>query len=499
MPEIAHFNDSIRDAIKGSTWGGQESEPGFVNGATGKEALIAKNLLAGSLRDQGQGIYDFAKPGQVIQYAEAHDNLTLWDKLSYSNPTDSDQDKKKMQKMATSMVLLSQGVPFIHAGQEFFRTKDRDENSYQSSDAINKLDWERYAENIDSVQDIEAVMQLRNSEPLFRLTNYTEINQKMKIIKQDENVVAYELKDGATSYVVLFNANKAEKEVVIPANKYWARIGETTTDLTAETSTVKVGALSTLVLKNGEATFEIEASAGAGGTITPSGKQAYAAGEKPSYKVSADAGYRVQQVSVDGKAVTLSGDTYTFEALTAGHIVEAIFEVIPQHNKMESLDKISLPLAELVAQPGQNAKERYLLQKLAAHGYYQLEGDTEQHDLDIVLTVANLDWETPKVGVYEGVIQFASEMQSRAVGTTKPVQITLTAAAPAPGEIEVVNPVKPTNPPGKVDGGTTTIPPKKRHESGRKQSRSQASKRNIETSITNNWGQQFFSVDSFTR
>ncbi|WP_051994221.1 hypothetical protein [Listeria rocourtiae] len=99
MPEIAHFNDSIRDAIKGSTWGGHESEPGFVNGAIGKESLIAKNLLAGSLRDQGQGIYDFSQPSQVIQYAEAHDNLTLWDKLSYSNPADSDQDKKKMQKI----------------------------------------------------------------------------------------------------------------------------------------------------------------------------------------------------------------------------------------------------------------------------------------------------------------------------------------------------------------------------------------------------------------
>ncbi|MBC1435603.1 type I pullulanase [Listeria rocourtiae] len=460
MPEIAHFNDSIRDAIKGSTWGGHESEPGFVNGAAGKESLIAKNMLAGSLRDQGQGIYDFSEPSQVIQYAEAHDNLTLWDKLSYSNPADSDQDKKKMQKLATSMVLLSQGVPFIHAGQEFFRTKDKDENSYQSSDAINKLDWERYAENIDSVQDIEAVMQLRNSEPLFRLTNYADINQKMKIIKQDENVVAYELKDGDTSYVVAFNANKAEKEIAIPANKYWARIGETTTNLTAETSTVKVGALSTIVLKNGTATFEIEASAGVGGTITPNGKQTYAAGEKPSYTVKADTGYRLQQILVDGKAVTLSGNMYTFESLAASHKVEAIFEVIPRENKLESLDKITLPVAELMVQPGQSAKEFYLLQKLAARGYYQMEGETEQHDLDITLAVTNLDWEAPKAGTYEGTVQLTSEMRSRAA-TTKSVQITLTAAAPAPGGGEVTKPVKPTTPQGQVGGNTTAVPPKK--------------------------------------
>ncbi|EUJ48127.1 pullulanase [Listeria rocourtiae FSL F6-920] len=356
--------------------------------------------------------------------------------------------------------MLSQGVPFIHAGQEFFRTKDKDENSYQSSDAINKLDWERYAENIDSVQDIEAVMQLRNSEPLFRLTNYADINQKMKIIKQDENVVAYELKDGDTSYVVAFNANKAEKEIAIPANKYWARIGETTTNLTAETSTVKVGALSTIVLKNGTATFEIEASAGVGGTITPNGKQTYAAGEKPSYTVKADTGYRLQQVLVDGKAVTLSGNMYRFESLAASHKVEAIFEVIPRENKLESLDKITLPVAELMVQPGQSAKEFYLLQKLAARGYYQMEGETEQHDLDITLAVTNLDWEAPKAGTYEGTVQLTSEMRSRAV-TTKSVQITLTAAAPAPGGGEVTKPVKPTTPSGPVGGNTTTVPPKK--------------------------------------
>ncbi|EUJ23507.1 pullulanase [Listeria grandensis FSL F6-0971] len=455
MPEIAHFNDSIRDAIKGSTWGGQEADPGFVNGATDKEELLAKNILAGSLRDQGQGIYDFAKPSQVIQYAEAHDNLTLWDKLSYSNPGDNEQDKKKMQKLATSIVLLSQGVPFIHAGQEFYRTKDQDENSYQSSDAINKLDWERYADNIDSVKDIEAVMQLRNSEPLFRLTDYAQINQKMKIIKQADRVVAYELKDGATSYVVLFNANKAEQEVAIPSGQYHVKIGETTTDLATETSAVKVPALSTLVLKNGEATFEIEASAGAGGTITPSGKQIYNHGEKPDFVVKEDAGYRVKEVLVDGQAVTLSGNTYTFQALAAGHTIEAHFEILSKNNAIESLSKITLPLSAINAQSGVNAKQAYLLEALKARGYYNYEGETTQYNLAIALDIANFDWESLKAGVYEGTIKLANESRERVVPTTKKVQITLTDALPAPGD-----PNEPTNPPERVNGGTAT-PPKK--------------------------------------
>ncbi|WP_233231015.1 type I pullulanase [Paenilisteria weihenstephanensis] len=460
MPEIAHFNDSIRDAIKGSTWGGQEAEPGFVNGATGKEELVAKNILAGSLRDQGQGIYDFAKPSQVIQYAEAHDNLTLWDKLSYSNPNDTEADKKKMQKLATDIVLLSQGVPFIHAGQEFFRTKDRDENSYQSSDAINKLDWDRYADNVESVKETQAVMQLRNTEPLFRMTDYAEINQKMKIIKQDENVIAYEMKEAETSYIVIFNANKAEKEIAIPANQYSVRIGETTTNLATKASSVKAPALSTLVLKNGKAMFQIDAKAGVGGTITPNGKQSYNAGEKPSFAVQADAGYRVKQVLVDGKVVMLSGMTYIFDALTAGHTIEVVFETLAKNNAIESLNKISLPLSELQTISGETAKKSYLLKKLEARGYYNLEGDTERHDLDVMLDVANLNWAAPKAGVYEGTLSLASESKARAA-TTKSVQITLTAAATIPkpgdtGETTPTNPATPIDP----DNEATITPPK---------------------------------------
>ncbi|MBC2034660.1 type I pullulanase [Listeria booriae] len=468
MPNIAHFNDSIRDAIKGSTWGGQEAEPGFVNGAQGKETLLAKNILAGSLRNQGQGIYDFSNPGQVVQYAEAHDNLTLWDKLSYSNPNDTDQDKKKMQQLATDIVLLSQGVPFIHAGQEFFRTKDRDENSYQSSDAINKLDWERYAENIDAVKNTEAVMKLRNTEPLFRLTNYANINQKMKIIKQDDDVVGYELKDSDKSYVVLFNANKTAKEVAIPANQYHVEIGDTTTNLAAQVSSVEVPALSTLVLKNGEASrFTINATAGEGGTITPSGSTSYEAGAKPSYTFQADTGYRVAQVLVDGTAVSITGNQYTFAALSAGHTIEVQFESLAKTNHIESLDKITLPLADLQAKKTKAEKTAYLLQKLKAHGYYQYDGDAKTHDLDVVLDLANFNWDAPKAGLYEGTLSLAGDMTAR-IATTKQVQITLTKAAPQPVPEEPNVPETNPNPTengtnngtnGGTNGGTTTVTP----------------------------------------
>lgn len=248
MLGVAHFNDSIRDGIKGSTWGGQEAEPGFANGAQGKETLIANNLLAGSLRDSGKGVYDFARPDQVIQYVEAHDNLTLWDKLAHSNPTDNEETKKQIHQLATSMVILSQGVPFIHAGQEFFRTKNGDENSYESADEVNLLDWDRYSENYNEVSKVKELLALRRSEPLFRMNDYQEINQKMTIIHDKNQLVAYHLGDGSKNYIVAFNASRQEQLVTIPEGMYVEKFGETPTKLSSSVNQVIVPPLSTLVL-----------------------------------------------------------------------------------------------------------------------------------------------------------------------------------------------------------------------------------------------------------
>jgi pullulanase len=77
----------------------------------------------------------------VINYMSAHDNNTLWDKLELSNPNDSEDDRNKMNNLGAAIVMLSKGTPFWQAGEEMLRTKDGDENSYKSSDAINNIDW----------------------------------------------------------------------------------------------------------------------------------------------------------------------------------------------------------------------------------------------------------------------------------------------------------------------------------------------------------------------
>jgi pullulanase len=83
----------------------------------------------------------------MVQYVEAHDNLTLYDKLKISMPWDDEDSRMRRHLLASSFVLLSQGIPFIHAGQEFMRTKNGLENSYNAPDSINRIDWHRRSRN----------------------------------------------------------------------------------------------------------------------------------------------------------------------------------------------------------------------------------------------------------------------------------------------------------------------------------------------------------------
>ncbi|MFI3604641.1 type I pullulanase [Vagococcus fluvialis] len=205
MPGIAHFNDSIRDSVKGSVFDG--TEPGMINGKSELEKLVAQNMLGAS------GLEGYTSPSQVIQYVEAHDNLTLYDKLSLTNPTDTNEQRIKRHSLGTGMMLVSQGVPFIHAGQEFLRTKDGDENSYKSPDSVNQFDWSRPEIYRDSVELFKSLVSYRKNEPLLRIDNYNDIKDKAKLVKAEDNIIIYELKGEEKELLISINANEVEKEI----------------------------------------------------------------------------------------------------------------------------------------------------------------------------------------------------------------------------------------------------------------------------------------------
>jgi len=221
LNDIAVFSDDIRDAIKGHVF--TKLDKGFVNGGLGLEESIKFGIIAST--QNGQVDYSQVKyskfyyatsPTQIISYVEAHDNLTLWDKLLLTNPTYSDEDRMAMHRMANAIVLTSQGVPFIHAGAEFYRTKGGNENSYNASDAVNQLDWIRNATYQDETTYLAGLIALRKAHPAFRMTTTADIKANLKFDETTvANVVAYTLGNNANedewdSIKVLMNANDTE-------------------------------------------------------------------------------------------------------------------------------------------------------------------------------------------------------------------------------------------------------------------------------------------------
>ena len=163
------FNDEFRDALKGSREGPSE---GFIQRGWHRD-----DVLCGLLAQPAW----VGHPTQVVQYLTCHDNLCLYDKLVISRPDQPDPARARMAALGYFLVLLAQGVPVLHAGDEFFRTKQGDANSYQSPDSINQIDWRRKGEFSALFRHVRELIALRKAHPLFRLRSREEVAQRCRI------------------------------------------------------------------------------------------------------------------------------------------------------------------------------------------------------------------------------------------------------------------------------------------------------------------------------
>ncbi|WP_226647174.1 type I pullulanase [Mesobacillus subterraneus] len=189
---IGQFNDWFRDCIKGSTF--NIYDKGF---ALGNERYLeaAKQVMAGSIGIGKRKNGLFLQPGQSVNYIESHDNHTLWDKLKIIEPDKDEAFLKKQHRLATSMVILAQGIPFLHSGQEFYRSKKGVGNSYRSPDDINWLDWDLRDANLDNVQYIKGLIDIRKSNEAFRLQDNEQIRRHMDFFPVPAPLVCYSLKE----------------------------------------------------------------------------------------------------------------------------------------------------------------------------------------------------------------------------------------------------------------------------------------------------------------
>lgn len=113
------------------------------------------------------------------------------------------------------MVLLAQGVPFIHSGQEFYRTKQDDENSYRSGDDINKIDWSLYDENYDDVSYLQSIIELRKTSDNFKLKATSELDTSAEVIVLQSKSILYKLTDG-DELIILFKPTEQKETIIIP-------------------------------------------------------------------------------------------------------------------------------------------------------------------------------------------------------------------------------------------------------------------------------------------
>ena len=170
---IAVFNDVIRDGLKGSVF--DKTSKGYISGASKANLLkVIFGINGGAVSGQGWSVDN----AMVINYMSAHDNNTLWDKLTLSNPDDSDDERNRMNNLGAAIIMISKGTPFWQAGEELLRTKNGDENSYMSSDAVNNIDWSVLNEDSREYKTMlyyKGLIELRKTFGIFT-NNETEIS-----------------------------------------------------------------------------------------------------------------------------------------------------------------------------------------------------------------------------------------------------------------------------------------------------------------------------------
>jgi pullulanase len=135
-----------------------------------------------------------------------------------------------MQKLALSIILTSQGISFLHAGSEFLRSKNGDENSFNSGDSVNAIDWELKSKNHDVFEYVKALIEMRKQHPAFRMKTAEKIQANIEF---EENlpagVVAYMI-DGAAvndqwrKIKVYYNGNGVQKVIPLPSKNWTSAI-----------------------------------------------------------------------------------------------------------------------------------------------------------------------------------------------------------------------------------------------------------------------------------
>ncbi len=267
MPGIAAFSDEIRDALRGP-WD-SNSKAAFLGGVKGNEESI-KFGIVGAIKHPG---VDYSKvnysqapyanePTQMIAYVSCHDDMCLVDRLKASVKGITIDELIRLDLLAQTVVMTSQGVPFLLSGEEMLRNKKGVHNSYESPDSINHLDWdnlERYPQVMEYYQGLIA---MRKAHPAFHMGSADMVRRNLDFLPTENCLVAYHINgrnvpgENWGDIYVAFNTHKRARSIQVPEGTYTVvcrnikcdQSGLTT--ITAKDGKVIVPAQSALIIHN---------------------------------------------------------------------------------------------------------------------------------------------------------------------------------------------------------------------------------------------------------
>ena len=202
---------------------------GFVQGAGPPFGGMTRFHLEIKGQSTGRGTesIEVFSPNETINYDSAHDDLCLWDKLQVSAPDAPESLRINMDKLAAGIVLTAQGVPFIHAGDEFLRSKNLNPNSYNDNDPrVNPIDWSLKDRHKDVFNFYRGMIALRRAHPAFRMTDRARVDEALEFATAvPANVVEYVLKNHANgddwkTILVIYNGNPEPKDLTVTGD--WA-------------------------------------------------------------------------------------------------------------------------------------------------------------------------------------------------------------------------------------------------------------------------------------
>ena len=226
MPRVGAFSDDIRNALIGSPF---DHERGFASGNPSSAKDVMRGLIA---CPEWSG-----EPMQHVSYITCHDNYCLRDRIDVSAIGETEETKIRMNKLAQTAVLVSQGMTFLYGGEELYRTKKGIDNSYQSPDSINTIPWENKEKYADLVEYYRQMIAIRRAHKGFRLGTAELVQEHVEFMDtENESLIIYRINnledfDSAKSLTVLLNGSAKQAKAEVPEGTYTVLVHDAQVDI----------------------------------------------------------------------------------------------------------------------------------------------------------------------------------------------------------------------------------------------------------------------------